>query len=373
MNKQPVKYLQYDARWKALPYRVKGETATIGGSGCGPTSAAMIIETMTGKTFTPVDACKWSVDHGYKALNAGTYFGYFKPQFEAFGIKCDMLNWTNTYGKPDHENHKKVEQMLKEGYYFIALMSKGLWTSGGHYIVVWWSDDKIRINDPASTKTERLNGDIRTFRSQCSYYWWIDARAFNGQNGTSTPAAASSDTPATGSAPTLDIKVGDIVEFTGTTHYYSANASKAATAKPCRAKLTQIYNGKHPYHLIAVDGSSVYGWVDEKDIKPPAHVAIDRLAEVGVINSPDYWKTAVDSKKVKYLDALIMKACDKITVKGERSTSVEDAIASLVDVGVINTPEYWTAHHKDYTNLDALICALGGAAAKSSEAPSVAT
>ena len=29
----------------------------------------MLIETLTGKTFTPVDACAWSVEHGYKALN----------------------------------------------------------------------------------------------------------------------------------------------------------------------------------------------------------------------------------------------------------------------------------------------------------------
>ena len=151
MNKKPVSYLQTDPRWKSKPYRVKGESATIGGSGCGPTAAAMIIETMTGKKYTPEDACNWSMAHGYKALGNGTYYGYFKPQFAEFGIDCDMLNWTKTYGKPDHANHKKVEEMLKQGYYFIALMLKGLWTSGGHFVVLWWQDGKVRINDPAST------------------------------------------------------------------------------------------------------------------------------------------------------------------------------------------------------------------------------
>ena len=62
MNRRPIAYLQTDPRWAALPYRVPGERATIGGSGCGPTAAAMLIETLTGKTFTPVDACAWSVD-----------------------------------------------------------------------------------------------------------------------------------------------------------------------------------------------------------------------------------------------------------------------------------------------------------------------
>ena len=182
MNKRPVSYLQTDPRWKNKPYRVKGENATIGGSGCGPTAAAMLIETITGKTFTPEDACNWSMAHGYKALNQGTYYAYFTPQFAEFGIDCQMLNWTNTYGKPDHSNHEKVVEKLKEGYYAIALMNKGLWTSSGHFVVLWWQDDKVRINDPASTKDARVNGDIRTFRSQAKYYWLIDAREYNNAN-----------------------------------------------------------------------------------------------------------------------------------------------------------------------------------------------
>lgn len=182
MNKRPVSYLQTDPRWKNKPYRVKGENATIGGSGCGPTAAAMLIETITGKTFTPEDACNWSMAHGYKALNQGTYYAYFTPQFAEFGIDCQMLNWTNTYGKPDHANHEKVVEKLKEGYYAIALMNKGLWTSSGHFVVLWWQDDKVRINDPASTKDARVNGDIRTFRSQVKYYWLIDAREYNNAN-----------------------------------------------------------------------------------------------------------------------------------------------------------------------------------------------
>ena len=179
MNKRPVWYLQTDPKWSKLPYHVKGENSTIGGSGCGPSCAAMLITTLTGKKFTPEDACEWSVKHGYKALNHGTYYSYFEPQFKAFGIDCKMLNWEKTYGKPDHPNHDIVAQKLKEGYYAIALMKKGLWTSGGHFVVLWWQDGKVRINDPASRKDARLNGDIRRFRSEVQYYWLIDAREYN--------------------------------------------------------------------------------------------------------------------------------------------------------------------------------------------------
>ena len=47
MNKQPVSYLQKDPRWKDKPYRVPGESSTIGSAGCGPSCAAMVIETLT--------------------------------------------------------------------------------------------------------------------------------------------------------------------------------------------------------------------------------------------------------------------------------------------------------------------------------------
>lgn len=173
MNERPVSYLQTDARWKSLPYRVKGETSTIGGSGCGPTSAAMLIETLTGKTYTPVDACNWSVSHGYKALNQGTYYSYFVPQFKVFDIECKQLLASSIHNKPDHAIHKQVQDYLNNGDYIIALMGPGLWTSGGHFIVVWGWDNKVRINDSASTKDARLNGDPALFKAQVKNYWLI--------------------------------------------------------------------------------------------------------------------------------------------------------------------------------------------------------
>ena len=49
MSIQPVSYFQTDPRWKNIPYAVKGESSTIGGSGCGPSSAAMILATWADK------------------------------------------------------------------------------------------------------------------------------------------------------------------------------------------------------------------------------------------------------------------------------------------------------------------------------------
>jgi hypothetical protein len=140
----------------------------------------MLLETLTGKTCTPVDTCAWSVEHGYKALGQGTYYTYFKPQFAAYGIDCKQLNGASVYGNESADVHTQALALLKQGYYIIACMGKGNWTSSGHFVVVWWEDGKVRINDPASTKDARVNGDISTFRSQVKYYWAVGARSYNG-------------------------------------------------------------------------------------------------------------------------------------------------------------------------------------------------
>ena len=178
MNKKPVYYWQTDQRWKSKRYPCNGGTMSIGGGGCGPTSAAMLIETLTGKQCLPTETMEWACKHGYVTANQGTDYAYFKPQFNQYGIACEMLTWSVCLSAGSWVRDEVIRR-LKEGYYFIALMKKGLWTSGGHYIVVWWADDKIRINDPASTRDERLNGDPDTFFSQAKYFWWVDARAYN--------------------------------------------------------------------------------------------------------------------------------------------------------------------------------------------------
>lgn len=73
----------------------------------------------------------------------------------------------------------------------------------------------------------------------------------------------------TGKATATDIRVGDIVQFTGNTHYISSTIATGKTCKPGKAKVTAIAkNAKHPYHIVAVSGggSDVYGWVDAATI-----------------------------------------------------------------------------------------------------------
>ncbi len=333
MNKKPISYLQTDKRWKNEPYRVKGENATVGSSGCGPTAAAMLISTITGKTYTPVDACKWSVAHGYKALKAGTYYAYFKPQFAAFGIDCDMMNWKKSYGNPDHPNHAKMLEMLKAGYYIIALMGPGLWTSGGHFVVVWWENGKICINDPASTKPARLNGDPRTFFSQVNYYWWIDAREFNAEQQT-VPPAVETEKPAI-HVVTRGQTLGAIAKDAGTTV----------------AELVRINGIKNP-NLIYVDQVIM--------LEETARAAAEKLATMGIIAEMTYWTRK--AQEIKYLDILLIQAAKVAKRTGRRAASAKAGVEALVAAGVINTLAYWLGLVEQKTpNMGDLLRALGGA------------
>lgn len=97
-------------------------------------------------------------------------------------------------------------------------------------------------------------------------------------------------------------------------------------------------------------------WVDYSAME-----AVDKLAKLGVINSPDYWRRALMGGKVKYLDGLLTKAAAKIKRAGARCAAPEDGISALVAAGVIDTPDYWMAHYHDDPSLGDLLCALGGA------------
>lgn len=160
---QPINYYQTDTRWASKPYRTSAETATIGGSGCGPTCAAMVIQSIKDNGVTPVTTCNWSVKHGYKATNQGTYWAYFVPQFKEYGITCKQTYSADT-----------ALAALKRGDWVIGIMHKGNWTNGGHFILVYgYENNYIFINDPASTLERRTHAKWSLFKAQSDAYWII--------------------------------------------------------------------------------------------------------------------------------------------------------------------------------------------------------
>lgn len=169
---KPTSYLQTDPRWANVDYSAKGEKTTIGKSGCGPTAMAMVLATWADKSVTPKTECAWALANGYKAPHQGTYYGYFAPAAKRFGLTCKMLNGASIYGKPNSPYHAQAKAAVDQGDLVIACMGRGLWTSSGHFVLVWKiTGNTIYINDPASTRTARTQGDYSLFKQQVKYYF----------------------------------------------------------------------------------------------------------------------------------------------------------------------------------------------------------
>lgn len=120
-----------------------------------------------------------------------------------------------------------------------------------------------------------------------------------------------------------DLNVGDVVNFTGTKHYISANTGTGKSCKPGKAKITATKPGAvHPYHLIKVSGggSTVYGWVDAADI--------EELKQVPEENAPDVEGMAMNAALTVLADAVI---AGKFGNGAERKEKIFSAVQEKVN------------------------------------------
>ena len=134
---QTSDFVYYDQGDYSYPY---GDD-TIAYSGCGPTCFAMIASTILGKRITPIDAVKWC-GNSYYVYNVGTRWDYFTAASDHFGIKMERQLSSSQFSS--------VITALKQGKYVISAQSSGIFTSGGHFIVLSGitSDGRIIVHDP---------------------------------------------------------------------------------------------------------------------------------------------------------------------------------------------------------------------------------
>lgn len=172
---KPVDYKQYDSRWGGLAYAVDGESSTIKSAGCGPTSLANVLAAIVSPYIDPVTLAAWARYHNYKVKNNGTSHSFFKACAAAYSVTVRKINSANIYGRPQSQYHAQILAELQAGNWVIALMGKGNWTSGGHYITVYGYDNgMVYINDPASAKAGRACNTWELFKSQVKYYWVVE-------------------------------------------------------------------------------------------------------------------------------------------------------------------------------------------------------
>ena len=126
-------YKQYDSRWGNKNYNGSSSMAT---AGCGPTSVAMLIYAVDGKT-TPIDTMKFMQRNGYAIRNNGTAWS---------GIPACM-KWGGLQDVKNVSDMGDVFKYLAKGYCADFLFRGGsrggvCWTTAGHYVAV--TDYKVK-------------------------------------------------------------------------------------------------------------------------------------------------------------------------------------------------------------------------------------
>lgn len=132
-------YLQTD--YANVPYG----SSNIAACGCGPTSFAMVASYLTGTTITPADAVAWC-GNSYYVWGAGTSWSYFEAAAKHFG--CGAVR--------ESYDDNEVLKALSEGHPVISSQHAGLFTRGGHFIVLRGVENgnKVLVNDPNDSEAK---------------------------------------------------------------------------------------------------------------------------------------------------------------------------------------------------------------------------
>lgn len=155
-----VPYLyQIDPEWADGSYA----GSTIAESGCGPTCLSMIYVYLTGRTnMNPADMAAFSESHKY--VDSGmTSWTFMDEGARVLGLRSRELP----------ADYQSVRKVLDAGYPVIASVSKGDFTTQGHFIVLAGTDEdgKVIVHDPNSVERSAKVWDLDRILSQTRNLW----------------------------------------------------------------------------------------------------------------------------------------------------------------------------------------------------------
>lgn len=131
---------QGDNPWGPKTYGTHAGASNYKSAGCAPTTAAMIMNSYGASIGSdPESAGNYAIQAGDRRANNGTYATLFPHLAQANGLKATSISGA------------QVVDYLKKGIPVAALMGKGDFTSGGHYIALTgYENGGILVNDPNS-------------------------------------------------------------------------------------------------------------------------------------------------------------------------------------------------------------------------------
>lgn len=155
---------QTDMAWAAQPYA----EGTIGDSGCGPTSLAMVYVALTGRTDRdPASLCQFS-EQG----------GYVEEGLTAWRLMTDGAHELGLSSEVIPADANVMAREVRSGHPLILSMAPGDFTQTGHFIVVSGvaENGDFIVNDPNSEANSAKTWNPQRLLAQCRNIWAFSRR-----------------------------------------------------------------------------------------------------------------------------------------------------------------------------------------------------
>ena len=154
-----VYYNQKDPKWADKIY---GGNNTISVYGCGPTTFAMLVSSLTEETLTPDQMAKWAYDNGFFCENSGSYHSIIPEGSAAWGLNVQSVT--------DY-TAENITSLISTGNLIVVLMGNGHFTENGHFLILRGVtlDGKLLIADPASWENTQMQWDSDIIINEAKY------------------------------------------------------------------------------------------------------------------------------------------------------------------------------------------------------------
>lgn len=151
---------QNDPKYSSYTFPVHSGSS-IAANGCGIVSTTMVIQYLTGKKVSVQTVATWADNNGH--FNG---IGSNGTLFPAAAKKWKVGTTKTT------KNLNTVIKALQNGRPVISYQGAGLFTSGGHFIVLTGVDSKgkIHVNDPNGSHTRTVYTKKEVNQSNIAYY-----------------------------------------------------------------------------------------------------------------------------------------------------------------------------------------------------------
>lgn len=136
---------------------------SVSGYGCGPTTMAMVVSTLTEQQYDAQEMADIFVEEEFWAYKSGTYYSFAYGSGERFNLKVEPM-------VPENTTASILMQQLMSGKLAIALMGQGHFTNGGHFIVLRGSTltGDVLVADPASRERSVTTWDPQLILDELS-------------------------------------------------------------------------------------------------------------------------------------------------------------------------------------------------------------